>query len=250
MMMFDTLGTKEEAKQFRLSRLKKIENEKVWRPMSLGPYCVLHWLPISEKPLFSIDDLKDRKIVRFIQTRDRAKTGIPNLDGIRFYSSEKDEIQKGSALAHGEHNGRSFWNAQVFHSGALEIALALTFDIDSAEVKRIPQGYLIEELRNLLDGLKKCMLHFNIIAPIIVGVSFLRISDCGFHVNHYVGNVGLDPRPDREKAILPGMLIENLEEVENIEEVEWPIFDMMWRSFGLEKCDYYDDDGKRKSPSV
>lgn len=247
MMLFDTLGTNEKTKkfekaqQFRANRIEKIDKEEVWSPMSEGPYCVLHWLPISEEALFSIDDLDPMEFSKFVQMQGH-RTGKVNLNGIRFYSGEKDEILETVIMPVAGQHVRHFWNAQVFHSGALEIALALTFT-DSAGVKRIPQGYIVRELREVMSGFKECMSHFNITAPIIVGVSLLRVSDCGFYIGNRVGFHGLDPRPDGKQIILPGALMENLD---NMEEIEQQVFDMMWRSFGIQKCPYYNEDGTRK----
>lgn len=53
------------------------------------------------------------------------------------------------------------------------------------------------------------------------------------------------PVADREHMILPEEWIENLQETEGIEKAERSIFDTLWQSFGLPKCPYDDDNGKR-----
>lgn len=52
-----------------------------------------------------------------------------------------------------------------------------------------------------------------------------------------------DPRSDTEQIILPEASMENLD---NMEKEEWQIFDMLWRHFNFRKCEYYDDEGRRK----
>ena len=245
MMLFNTLNTKEKAKEFRNERLNKIDNGKVWSPMSEGPYYVLHWLPISEKTLFESNDPNLMNFSKFIPIKGN-KVEVPNLDGVRIYSGPEDKSQttsnsNGEALIR-----RFFWNAQMFHSCVLEIAVALCFHTDTGGKKWIYIRDLVKELWGVMDGFKECISSYNKNISVIVGISLLRALGCRLFRNHG-GFFNSHAHSDREQIILPGMLIENLEKVENIEEIERPIFDMMWRSFGLEKCDCYDDDGKRKT---
>ena len=200
--------------------------------MDKTPYCILHWLPMSKEALFKPDDLIPTEFSKFIKIQGRTAE-TPNMDGVRFYSRASEE------------NGRYFiWNAQIFHSGALEIALNLLFnEDDSGEVKKIAQGALVKKLRDVMDGFKECMSSFKIDASVIIGISLLNASNCEFHNNHYIAHLGECPRPDREQIILPAVLMENLDDMEKIEQ---QIFDMLWKSFGLLECEYYEN-GKRKS---
>lgn len=233
MMLFDTLDVNEKAQKFRKNRLKKICKGKVWGPLDEAPHCVLHWLPVSEKTLFKPSILSPMEFSKFIQMQGKTAE-TPNMDGVRFYSRASKE------------NGEGFlWNAQVFHSGALEIAFKLLFnEDDTVKVRKIAQGVLVKNLRNLMDGFKECMSSFKIDAPIIIGVSLLNASNYGFYTNNYIEFLGTYPRSDREQIILPEVLMDNLD---GMEEIEQQIFDMLWRSFGLLKCEYYDENGKRES---
>lgn len=236
-MLFDTLDANEEmqqfekAQKFRKKRLKKICKGKVWGPLDETPHCVLHWLPISKEALFKPDVINTVEFSKFIKEMDGA-VEMRNLDGVRFYSTVFKESKK-----------LFFGNVQVFHSGALEITLKLPFnEDDSGESKKIPQGVLVKSLRGVMDGFKECISSFKIDVPIVVGISFLHVSNCRFHVDSHVGFFGPSPRSDREKIILPEALIKNLNDME---EIEQQIFDMLWMSFGLLKCEYYEN-GKRR----
>ncbi|MCY4032089.1 MAG: hypothetical protein OXF05_08230 [Hyphomicrobiales bacterium] len=235
----------EKAKEFRKDRLNKVNNGEVWGPLSDGPYCVVHWLPISEKALFKPDDIKSLEISKFIRMRTYSESKRLNLDGVRFYSNEKEITHP---FIEGD-KGRYFWNAQIFHSGALEMAFALSFRNDPPGRRWLYPGEFINDLWVVMDGFKKCMSHFDITAPIIIGVSLLRVLDYRFPINSrirfFTGDYELHPPSDREQITLPEIKIENLQEVKNIEDFERPAFDILWQSFGLEKCDYYDEDGKR-----
>lgn len=248
-MLFDTLNTKEKAEQFRIDRLKKIETGGVWSPMSEGPYCVLHWLPISKKALFKVDDFKSVEISKYIGMRSDSKLKRLNVDGIKFSSSEKDEIKKAFLLPIEGDNGRDFWNVQIFHSGALEIAFALSFRDNPPGTKWIYQGEFIKDLWGAMDGFRRYMSSINVNVPMIVGVSLLRVLDYRFSIDEHkrfiTGNREQHQPADREQIILPMYRIENLQEVQNIEDIDRSILDILWQSFGFEKCEYYDEDGKR-----
>ena len=233
MILFDTLGANEEmqqfekAQKFRKKRLKKICKGKVCGSLDETPHCVLHWLPISKEALFKPDVLDPLEFYKFIGMQGKTAE-MPNMDGIRFYSSTLKEDEE-----------QFFWNAQIFHSGALEITLKLSVNEDaSGEVKKIVQGVLVKNLRDVMDGFKKCISSFKTDVPIMVGMSLLRASNCGFYVNSHVGFLGPYPHSDREKIILPEALMKNLDDME---EIEQQIFDMLWRSFGLLKCEYYEN---------
>ena len=246
MMLIDTLESDEKAKSFRTKRLDKIKNGQVWGPLSEGPYCVLHWLPISEKVLFGTDDFKSMKLSdifsEFIRAREGNITERLNLHGIGVRSNEKDEIQGSHSFIEGDQE-RYFWNAQLFRSGALEVAFAMSFGDKSAEMKWIYPRSLIEDLWIIMNGLNQYISLCNKAASIIVGVSILYVR--GYKFITRKGSLEPYAHLDGEDIILPGKRIENLQKVESVEEIEHPIFDMLWQSFGKPDCDYYDSDGKR-----
>ena len=245
-MLFDALDTEEKAQKFRKKRLKKICKGKIWNPMSEGPYLVLHWLPISDKSLFDFDDLTSTNFSKFFP-KESNKAELPNLYGIRFYSGMGDKAAESTNNFHNKtykHKTRHFWNAQVFCSGALEIAFALHFQEDEAgEKKYVQPEYIVNNLQNSMDEFKECMTFFKIDTPIIVGVSLLHVRDYRFLVVN-VGGSNSHAHSDREKIILPE---KRIEKAMDIGKIEFPIFDMLWRSFGLLGCPYYNEDGTRSN---
>lgn len=237
MMLFNTLDTEEKAQKFRKKRMKKIHKGKVWGPRDEAPLCVLHWLPVSEKALFGPGILSPVGFSKFIGIQGKT-IETPNLDGVRF-----------AAIVLTEGDGRRFfWNAQIFHSGAMEMVFALSlYEKENGEItKRIYPKPLTENLWNVMDGFKACMSSFGIDVPVMVGISFFNVMDHSFissQAPFYSGDFDIPPRSDRKKIILPGAVMENLDGMKHIER---PIFDMLWRSFGHEQCPYYDDDGNRR----
>lgn len=247
-MNFDTLDTEEKAQQLRMDRLKKINNGEVWGPLSEGPYLVWHWLPISEKTLFSPDDLKSMDFSKFVENR---KIGsievIPNPCSVRIYSDQKDETREDKNSNDEKLNIRRFWNVQVFYSGALEMTCALSFSENESDQKRVSLGCIFMKSNETMNGFKECMSSFNITVPIIMGISLLRAQDYRFSVIH--PRTG-DPDPgflSSKKQITLERKIENLQGM-RIEEIERPILDALWRILGYDRCDYYTEDGSRITP--
>lgn len=242
---FDRNGTLlKMAQDFRKERLDKINNWEVWSPMSDGPYCVMHWIPISTGTLFSTNDFNSGKISEFISITTGERIDKLNLDGMRFHFYGEDTVQK-QRISEEERHMRFFWNAQVFRSGALEMVYALSFRIASDNKKWLCPQSIIEDLWRTVDGFRRGMLSFNVTFPVVVGLSVLRVRNYNLP-NTSIRTFALyGPTADREHMILPEEWIENLQEAESIEKVERSIFDTLWQSFSLPKCPYYDDNGKR-----
>lgn len=247
MMPFDTLDTEEKAEEFRKDRLDKIDKGKLWSPMSEGPYCVVHWLPISKKPLFSPSDLNPDELSKFIRnSKPIGRMEKLNSDGVRFHSVEKDETQE-EIYSNGEKfNLRPYWNAQIFRSGALEMVTAVSFCDDPPGTKRLYQEDIIGCSWKAIDGFKECMSHFKITNPIIVGVSLLRVEDYKFSIKPPTHFTAVNPKPHPskdEQIVLPR---KRIKQAQDIGREEQKIFDRLWIYFGYEKCEYYDEDGKRR----
>lgn len=244
-MSFDRNGTLlKMAQDFRKERLTKIYKWEVWNPMSGGPYCVMHWIPISTGTLFSNNDFNSGKISEFISTREGNRIDKLNLDGMRFHFYGEDKAEE--SIAGEKLQRRFFWNAQVFRSGALEIAFALSFRVEHGETKWLYPKNIIEDLWRDIDAFRRGMLSFNVTFPIVVGLSVLSVRDYNlFDTAIRSSLTPYGPAADRKHLILPEEWIENLQETESIEKVERSIFDTLWQSFGLPKCPYYDDNGKR-----
>ncbi|MCY4053000.1 MAG: ATP-binding protein [Hyphomicrobiales bacterium] len=228
-----------EALNFRTKRLEKIKKGEVWGPLSEGPYCVLHWIPISTKALFDSYSIRDVDFSKFIRMKGGAQ-GIPNQEGIRYHYVEEDKVVDGR-------NGiwrRLFWNAQIFRSGALEMAFALSFfPCTKDEKKWMFPHPLIEDLRGAMDGFKNGMSSVGYTGRMIVGVSILFAEKCGFMNEHKI-SITL-PYSEGEDIILEEETVDNFQEVSDIVEIELPILNVLFQSFGLQGAPYYDESGKR-----
>lgn len=238
-MNFDTLDTEEKAQQFRMDRLKKIEDGKVLGALGEASYCILHWLPISKEMLFKTNDLHPINFSKFVPM-DIDRIEKSNQDGVWFHSYEKDKIKKIDSLVDKYLQTRWFWNAQIFRSGALEIAYALPFSEDEYNKKWTSSTAIFIKLQERMYGFKKCMSHFDITAPIMVGVSLLHVLNYRFFDKDY-GFFDSRAYSDKEQEISQMVLIKNLD---NMEKEKRKIFDMLWQVFGYEKCYYYDECGK------
>lgn len=251
-MMIETLENNEKAQRFRTERLEKIKKGEVWGSLSEGPYCVLHWLPISTEPLFNTNDFKSMEFSKFVTARVGSRTEVPDIYGIRVHCSSKDQPYKSERLEEDIRRRyywvyrRPFWNAQLFHFGALEVAFAMSFRIyESSRVKSIFPGDLVDVLRVSMDGFRKFVLFHCKTAPIMVGVSILNVQDYKLPIRD--GAFGTCGHSNIEDIVLPEKKIKNLQKLKNIGEIENLIFDELWQSFGIRECEYYDDCGERIS---
>ena len=191
---------------------------------------------------FQIDDFRGKKFSEFIY----GGREIPDRDGGRIQSYERDVTRKVPAFNGGEIHGRSFWNVQMFYSGALEKVFALRFCIDFEGVRWIPRQTLTENVWKTMNEFKACMLSFNVTSPIIVGISLLRVQNYILSVDkrkEFHTGIPAPRQPlDKDQIILQGISMKNLD---NMKEIERLIFDLLWLSFGYEKCPYYNEDGTR-----
>ena len=251
---FDRSGTLlKMAHDFRTERLEKIKRGEVWSPMSEGPYCVLHWIPLSamtgQHEIDIHDLMRSGNYNKFVLMKG-SQSSRPNLDGFRLVEgSGIDSVSSGRMPGRPEVEQfeRLFWNAQIFRSGALEMAFAVLFDsVEEENRKLIPQGWFVQELRKAMVGFKDGMLSLGISGPMVVGVSILFTQDFEFWARGIRSFV--IPQSDRENLILPEEWVENLEAIENIDEIARPILDTLWQCFGLPRCEYYDEDGKWNPP--
>lgn len=231
MMLFDKLDTEDKARQFRMDRLEKIENGKVLDALDEVPYCILHWLPISKESFFNPDILSFEEFSRFMLMAGRPRIH-QNEDGFNL-----------ALLAPTEGGGeRVFWNLQLFHSGALEMAFGLPLSKnDHGETKKIFPTTLTKNLRGSIDEFKKYTLSFGISVPVMVGISFFNVLYYRFHIvlhpQFYSGDYDSPPCSNKKKIALPEKRIKNLE---NMEEDMQLMFDSLWQVFGYDKCpDYY-----------
>lgn len=234
MMLFDTLDTIEKAREFRNERIEKINNGKALGTMNEVPYCILHWLPISKKVSFEPSLLNSVEFSEFMLMQGEV-VEPPTSDGFRF-----------ALIAPTKGGGnRFFWNVHLFRSGALEMAFVLPL---YEKTKDINPKTLTENLRNAIDKFKEYTSSFGTDIPVVVRISFLNVLGYSFfidlHPQFYSGNSDIPPRSNKKEIILPEKLIESLQ---NMKEDVHTILDTLWKSFGYDRCPYYNEDGTWKN---
>lgn len=233
MLLLEKLDTFEKAQCFHAERGRRIKQKRVWRDLSEGPYAVLHWIPISEKAWFEHEPLSDENFHEFIQMGGHGM-GKPNEEGIRYQFSGADEILTGEEGL----RQRLFWNAQIFCSGAAEMAIALSFHcLPEIQGRWIQEYSLVKNLRTAMDGFREGMSSKGVTGGIFVGVSILFAKHCGLLTEIFPP--ATSPYSDDEDVKVE-KVIEDFQSVRDFVKIEREIFNPLCQQFGLSKCSYYE----------
>ena len=230
-MAFDRTGTLgERARVFRQARLDMIATGKTWRPLHPGPTCVVHLIPLSAMAGRQAIDIPalHNAYLPFMFDGWGGATRDTNLDGL--------VVHPGGARDQG-----TLAYTQIFRTGAFEAMRHGGRLVD--EERLIPAITVSSFIR---DGLAKfltaCVQH-DIGGPAIAGVGFLNVSGYQFAVDQRGFNWER-ATADRANLVLPEQWIETVGVQPDVDTVARPILDVLWQCFGIERCNYYDADGR------
>lgn len=138
-------------------------------------------------------------------------------------------------LSYNKNNGVENSYAQLYESGVLEVVDSHYLDkdgvLDIDELEKI----LIHRLKNnYLQGFKELKIQ----TPIFMYLSLVNVKNL-YITDPLVGKIHLD----RKNLLFPQIIIHDYKDIENIENIIQPNFELMWRSFGLTKgYSYYERD--------
>lgn len=238
--------------RFHAERMEKISGERVWNPLTDGPYCLVHWFPKSRQFSFSTEDFEDqRSFYKFVGKEPGilfdASPPIPNSNGIEIRSQRPDEsFEKAfpSQFANLTDHVRPFWNAQIFRSGETEKIFAIPFYTANENSERlIAPRWLAEELRKVMIGFTEGMAFFGARGPILVIVSILFAHNCRLFLgsNRKSHSTGNETKLGPIKYEIP-----DFNEKEGVDEFCCKISNFLWQCFGEERCEYYNENGQWK----
>lgn len=225
---FDRTATlAEKARNFRDSRIDAIVARKTWKPIVAGPICVLHLIPISSMSGRRSIDIRalHNNYTTFILSDWGGGSRTLNLDGLVVHPGYSKE------------NSEMYTFNQVFRSGAIEALRygGLTIDPDR---HFIPSTSIANFFRESTSRFIEALKSLGFTGPAIISSALLFIGDYQFALSNSSYKFA-----DREHLILPEHWVDNLESITNIDTVIQPMLDVLWQSFGIERCTEYDRDG-------
>lgn len=215
----------ERARRLREERLSQILIGRVGVPMPTGPRCVVHLTPIAAMAGSATADVaRLYNDYQHFMFRDwGGATRDLNLDGLLV------------------HPGKTAAYVQIFRTGALEAVR--TVGAINNPGKFIPSlttsGFIRDAVHKFIDALRS----WNINGPALLSVALVDVGEYQLaYQNAY--SVTSISGADRPNLILPEVWIPRVEAVDNADTLVQPLLDIMWQSFGLQRCEFFGPDGK------
>ncbi len=214
----------DKAVQFRAARLEILAANKSPRPILEGPRAVLHLIPLQgQAGALAVDPIKVRSNVSTFMGRDWGGAAFNyNLDGGLVYVREGNSTNLAAYV-------------QVYRNGALE---GVRHAVGMAGI--IPSLTIAEFFRENIQKWVSFLQSLQFGGPALVGGALFDVGDYKLGVGNTSFSV---PRTDRNHLVFPPALIENVADFQEIDDIARPMADIMWQSFGLERCADYNADG-------
>lgn len=212
----DTLSQRLE--EFRLERLAKIASDEAIK----GAKVVLHIQPFSSvDPAATIDFARTRSFGRYLF--------IPE-----YYSSINQRVNFDGHLEYVEWGGRHNY-VQIFRTGKIE---AVTPDLvkDGVILIKWFEERLIKTTQTYLTLLKD----LGVAAPLMLNLTLLGVNGHKLKSSEYVVSVRAERAAiDRDDLLIPGQLIQSLEE--KPERILHTSFNAVWNAAGFDESLNYDE---------
>ncbi len=215
----------DETRKFVNDRLRTLSSLNGPWPYFEKPLAVLHLVPfasVTEAVNLDISDLRDHHCLSPLAA---AKDGYIergdlryNLDGI---------VMRKAAVRH----------SQLFRHGQVEYATT-NFLNDHC----LDAWHMQVNLVNVVSRFVALLKSLRVSPPITVQLSLFNVSN--FYLRRsagWLGDILSEHQIDRDQVMLPEVVMNDLDQ--NPIVVLKPIFDGLWNSAGLEKCEFYKQDG-------
>lgn len=210
------------------------------------PFIVLHAIPLDrflKRELFSvkeIDSAADKSKSSVFETMSYRRM---TFDGVWLLSAEKI-------------NGREAYGF-YFVDGTVEIAgnrgFFFQWPMSGSYGQKIPM-IRSEELCNcLLNAVYKIHLFYHLLGiqgKVLFQLSILNAREYCLYNGLWNDSTSQGKAIDRDFAILPELVIENLHELDSdgISRAFRPLFDSIWNAAGYQECNFYNSEGKFEIP--
>lgn len=225
---FDRTATlSERARQFRMDRIQAVMADEGRRLEGNGSV-VVHVVPLQGMSgTQSIDVLAAYNNYGELALDWGSISRAFNLDGVLVY-------QAGDLLRMNY--------TQLYRSGVIEFYSSGFNDQDHRGKQIIASSSLASFCRDAIIRAQAVLRSHGLTGGAYVGVAIIGVNGralyMGSRFSLYNKSVA-----DRDNLILPEFWVEDLGQAD-IDEIAQPVLDMVWQSFGLHACAYYDNDGK------
>ena len=260
-MPFEILDTEEEAKRFYIDRLQKTQTGKIWNPMSEGPYCILHWIPISskgQKPMEIESISKDYEDFIVFRTGLDVNPPLEHPDGFLIDVNFRTDTGEWSEWADGWcFYLRGFQRTQIFPSGALEAVYAPPFETRKEKKTKYLSLYAFEFFNRQIKNCIKKASSLGFSGVVVIAVSILGVKGYSIYtpiisarylvqLPQKIPDDADEVLNEAENDIRLDMKIPSIADIKNEDidnKILRPIFDRLWRNFGFLECDRNFQDG-------
>jgi hypothetical protein len=214
----------DKAAAFRAKRLEILAANKSHRPLPQGPRAVLHLIPLQgQAGGLTIDPIAVRsQISAFVDSGWGSVRFDYNLDGGFIYQREGTGPEVSEYI-------------QVYRNGAFEGACHAI-----GTPGLIPSQSIAEFFRKNIQKWVSFLQKLQFGGPALVGGALFDVAGSKLAVGRSFNPA---PRSDRNNLIFPDALIENIADFQSIDDIARPMADIMWQSFGEEKCSDYNAAG-------
>ena len=211
-------------KNFRIDRINNIYTNQSYLPLPEGAKVILHLIPFSA---FSPNNNFEFQNIRNFTSEMRPMRGGGwdfqyNLDGFICYT----------------HDGGY---TQVFKNGIIE-AVNSSLLKGSIGKKSIPSTSLEAMILDSFKEYKKILVTQNLTLPVAVTLSLTGIKEHEFAAGQYSPIFGNKYPHGKDVLNLPENLIQDFSS--DYCQIFRPIFNSLWNSYGYEKSNNFDNEGK------
>jgi hypothetical protein len=155
-----------------------------------------------------------------------------NLDGVVMYPYE-------------DPNGEDCYS-QIFRDGCFEIVKNVKFDPQPGMGAPWVIGeWVCEQLRNGLQAYAAAAPSMEIQGPIVVSISLTGTSGTTLTL----GSRSATRTPITEDRLdIPEVMIQDISEALDLDKITRPIMDVLYQCYGMNRCHFFDADGKWRPP--
>ena len=227
---FDRTATlADRARRFRDDRLQVIIDRKTWRPMRPGPICVVHLIPLSSMSGRKTIDVQalNNNFGQFTFPEWGGGSRTLNLDGLVVHPGIRND------------EGMQSFN-QIFRTGAIEGLRGAGYIKENRHLigSSTTSAFFRDAIVRFVGAAKSS----NFSGPAVVSAALLFVDDYELELSPEISGY-VTATADREHLVLPEVWLDSLESVADFDAIARPMLDVLWQSFGLDRCLEYNQQG-------